>query len=72
VFEECDIVVCNATQLREGVQYISEECIAFGVKDKAKQEIDRSRWQAQLVSCLAYSLTLKMERICSSEISGFR
>jgi hypothetical protein len=28
-----------------------------------------SRWQAELVSCLAYFLTLKMEAICSSETS---
>jgi hypothetical protein len=42
------------------------------IEEQAKQETNRSRWQAQLlpVSYLDYSSTLKMEATSSSEMSG--
>jgi hypothetical protein len=51
---------------------VSEEHIAsiFTAKEYAEQETSVKAGGKQLVSCLAYSLDLKMEAICSSETSA--
>jgi hypothetical protein len=40
-----------------------------GSNNKPNKKLARSRWQAEQVSCMAYSSTLKMKVTCSPETS---